>query len=363
MFGASEVAGLDAPRILIVRLSAIGDVVFASPLIRATRARYPNAYIAWLAEPGPASLVRHHPELDAVILWPKTAWQTLWRKKRYKTLWQAIRAFRAELREHRFTVVFDVQGLLKSACLGWLSGAPERIGFKSKEGNQWLLTRALEKRADTQRIASEYLGFAEDIGLVTDSFAMEVALSEGDEALLDRERARGPYAVLCPFTTRPQKHWTAAHWRQFIGLVSDNLGLRIVVLGGPDDRTEVIKLLAGMDHTSVESQVGELSLSASAAIIAGAALVVGVDTGLTHMGIAFKRPTVALFGSTVPYTDTTLPQAEVIFHDLECAPCRRRPTCNGRFDCMTDISAGEVLAASRRVLQIADPVIPIVNGV
>ncbi len=138
-------AGLDAPRILIVRLSAIGDVVFASPLVRATRARYPNAYIAWLAELGPASLVRHHPELDAVVLWPKMSRQTLWR---------AIRAFRAELREHRFTVVFDIQGLLKSACLGWLSGAPERIGFKSKGGNQWLLTRALEKRANTQRIAS-----------------------------------------------------------------------------------------------------------------------------------------------------------------------------------------------------------------
>ena len=154
MFGASEVAGLDAPRILIVRLSAIGDVVFASPLIWATRARYLNAYIAWLAEPGPASLVRHHPELDAVILWPKSAWQTLWRKKRYKPLWQAMRAFRAELREHRFTVVFDVQGPSGFTCLGWLSGAPERIGFKSKEGKQWLLTPALEKRANTQRIAS-----------------------------------------------------------------------------------------------------------------------------------------------------------------------------------------------------------------
>ncbi len=360
---ADDPAGEGQPRILIIRLSAIGDVVFASPLITAVRARYPDAYVAWLAEPVPASLVKHHPELDALILWPREAWRTLWRQKRYRALWRAIRTFRAELRAHRFTVVFDVQGLLKSAILGWLSGAPQRVGFRGKEGNRWLLTQVLEKRNDTRRIGSEYLGFAEDMGLVTDPFTMNIALSDSDLALRDRESARGPYAVICPFTTRPQKHWANAHWQQFVALVTEHLGLRVVLLGGPGDRAEAITLLADVDGVTVENWVGELSLSASAALIAGAALVVGVDTGLTHMGVAFKRPTVTLFGSTVPYIDTTEPQSQVIFHGLDCAPCRRRPTCGGRFDCMTGISPDEVLNTSRRLLQMAHTASSPVNGV
>ena len=83
-------------RVLIIRLSALGDVVFASPLIAATRRAYPDAAIAWLVEPAAAPLLRANPDLDEVIIWPKSQWQQMWREGRYRDLWAALRAFRRE---------------------------------------------------------------------------------------------------------------------------------------------------------------------------------------------------------------------------------------------------------------------------
>jgi heptosyltransferase-1 len=100
----------------------------------------------------------------------------------------------------------------------------------------------------------------------------------------------------------------------------------------------------------VENWVGVHPLGVSAALIQGADAVIGVDTGLTHMGIAAGVPTVALFGSTCPYTQTGRDNVRVIYHALPCSPCKRRPTCGGHFDCMGGIRPVEVLDALRQVM-------------
>jgi heptosyltransferase-1 len=90
--------------------------------------------------------------------------------------------------------------------------------------------------------------------------------------------------------------------------------------------------------------VGQTNLAEAAAVIRHAGAVIGVDTGLTHMGIAFARPTVAIFGSTCPYSVTGRDNARVIWLGLSCSPCRRKPTCGGAFTCLRDITAEHVLA-------------------
>lgn len=332
-------------RVLIIRLSALGDVVFASPLIAATRRTYPDAAIAWLVEPAAAPLLRANPDLDEVIIWPKSQWQQMWREGRYRDLWAALRAFRRELRQRRFDLVLDVQGLLKSAVMGWLTGAPQRLALDSGEPTRGLITRRLRKPS-SDRIGSEYLAFAEWAGLTPADFAMDVALDEHCRSVRDAEQARGAYAVICAFTTRPQKHWRNDGWRE-VAMDLSARGLRVLLLGGPGDVAAAADIIEG---SGIESRVGSLKLDETAAVIAGASALVGVDTGLTHMGIAYGVPTVALFGSTCPYRRTTRANAQVIYHDLLCAPCRRNPTCEGRFDCLMDISPAEVSATLDTVL-------------
>lgn len=96
---------------------------------------------------------------------------------------------------------------------------------------------------------------------------------------------------------------------------------------------------------------GNTSLGEAAALVRHAGAVVGVDTGLTHMGIAFSVPTVAIFGSTCPYTQTCRDNARVIWLGLPCSQCRRHPTCSGAFTCLRDISAERVFLELEKVLE------------
>ncbi|MCC6208703.1 MAG: glycosyltransferase family 9 protein [Gammaproteobacteria bacterium] len=328
-------------RILIIRLSAIGDIVMASPLIKTLRRSYPNARLSWLAEPAAAGLLRDNPDLDEVIVWPRAEWRALWNARRYHAWWSAVRDFVRVLRRRRFDLVLDVQGLLKSAAWARLSGAPVRIGLGSREGGALLMTQVIARPRSDARIGSEYLHLARELGLDSGDFAMDIALGADDEAFARARAAEtGPYAVLCPFTTRPQKHWFEERWPELAEQLRARFGLTPVLLGGPDAREAAARMQQACP--ALRSQVGGTTLTQSAALIKHARCLIGVDTGLTHMGIAFNVPTVALFGSTRPYLDTTRANARVLYHRLECSPCRRHPTCGGAYTCMRLIEVNEV---------------------
>jgi heptosyltransferase-1 len=339
-------------RVLVVRTSAIGDVVFATPLAAALRRTYPTAHIAWLVEQGIEGLLAGDPAIDQVIVWPKAEWARLWQTRRLSALLRAVRDFRARLRVERFDTALDLQGLLKSAVLAFLSGAPRRVGLGSKEGSRLLMTQSLPRGGPVERISSEYLHFARLLGLDTGEFipTLTVAASAQAQAqaLLDAEGlAPGRYAVFAPFTTRPQKHWFEDAWRELSDLVQRSLAITPVLLGGPADRPSAARI-AGAG--SMADLTGRTSLAQAAAVIRQSALVVGVDTGLTHIGVALNRPTIALFGSTRPYLDACRPNARVIWLGLECSPCRRHPTCNGAFTCLRNISPAQVLDEAQRAL-------------
>lgn len=340
-------------RVLVIRLSAIGDVVFASPIIAALRRTYPDAYIAWLAEPAVADLLRHHPMLDEVIVWPKGEWKRLWKARAWRELAHHIRTFVRELRKHRFDTALDMQGLLKSAIWAWLSGARRRVGLGSREGSQLLMTEALPRGGDPGRMSSEYRFLAEHLGLDTGDFRPAIHIDDATRASVDalrvREDLNRPYAVIAPFTTRPQKHWFEDAWRELIPRLTRELGLPVVMLGGPADREAADRIAEGLD---VHDLAGRTTLLEAAEIIRRAKLLIGVDTGLTHMGTAFARPTVALFGSTCPYLETGSARTRVIYHALECSPCRRRPTCGGAFTCMRGITCDEVLTMTKDIIEI-----------
>jgi heptosyltransferase-1 len=342
--------------ILLVRLSAIGDIVFASPLIAAFRRAYPDAHMAWLAQPECRPLLEHHPDLDEVIEWPVNHWRSLWRSRRYGALFRAVRGFRRDLRSRELDLAVDLQGLMKSGLLTRMTGARQRIGLGSREGSQWLMTRVIPRGGDAARIGSEYLFLAQALGLPRDDFSMAIHPGPADRRLAEDQIRRhglgGGYAVICPFTTRPQKHWLEERWAALAGRIQRELRLPAVMLGGPADRAAAARIRAQTQGPIIDL-VGETSLLGAAALIERSALVIAVDTGLGHMGIAFGRPSLLLFGSTCPYLNTTRDNARVLYHPLACSPCKRRPTCGGSFDCMRAIAVDEVLAAAGSLLEAA----------
>lgn len=340
-------------RLLLVRTSAIGDVVFASPFAAAVKRTWPDCHVAWMVEPGIHELLTADPCIDELILWPKAEWKRLWKEKRFAALFERVRDFRRALRARRFDVAIDMQGLLKSGLLTWASGARRRIGLGSREGSQWLMTEVVKRGGIERRISSEYLYLAEQLGLDVGEFLPRLCVADTTEArvqalLAEHDLAPGRYAVFAPFTTRPQKHWFEDAWQALGPKVRDAFGLTPVILGGPADKEAASRIASATP--GMISLAGATRLPEAAALIRHAGLLVGVDTGLTHMGTAFATPTVALFGSTCPYQDTGRPNGRVIWLGLPCSPCRRRPTCGGAYTCLRDISAERVMAEARAAI-------------
>jgi heptosyltransferase-1 len=334
--------------ILIVRLSAIGDIVMASAIITPLKKKYPDSNIYWLAQPESRALLEHHPDIAGVIPWPRSEWLSLWKAKEYGKLWRVFRAFRQQLLQYDFDLALDLQGLLKSGLFTRASGAKKRIGLGSREGSQYFMHQVVSRnKGNTRLIGSEYRYLAEQLGLESEPWLMRVAYddqaAQKAKTILDESTNRQPFIVICPFTTRPQKHWFNDYWVELIKKLKTTYQLPVVMLGGPAD-CEAAKAIS--DNSDVIDLTGKTSLTVAAAIINQCYLLMGVDTGLTHMGHAAQVPTVALFGSTRPYLETGLASSHVIYHERECSPCKRKPTCDGRFDCMREITPDEVVTTA-----------------
>ena len=341
-------------RILIVRLSAIGHVVMASPLAQALKNSWEDSHVTWLVEEASAEVLRGNPYIDEIIIWPRGRWQKLRAQNRIYQLVREFFAFRKDLRKKpEFDLALDIQGLLKSGIWTFLSGAHQKIGLGSREGSRYLMDKVVDRTGPSDRISSQYLLLATQLDLDTNGFPMTVPVFPADrsfaEEIMGESGSRNGYAVLCPFTTRPQKHWFDDRWAELAAGLMKKAGLPSVILGGPADisSSQRIEEISG---GSVRNLTGRTTIKQAAAIIERASLVVGVDTGLTHMGYALKTPTIALFGATRPYLDTDWMPGKVLYHPRECSPCRRNPTCEEDYTCMKSILVVEVLSAADSLL-------------
>jgi len=339
--------------ILIIRPSSMGDVVMASPMISSIKSAFPGASVAWLLDPNLTDLLKFHPLLDEIIPWEKTLWKKLWRKGRLIRLITEVIRFRKDLRARQFHLALEAQGLLRARFLAWLSGANQKIGFNSKEPGHFLMDRIISRGPESKLMSSEYYYMVKELGVAPrrpflPSLGISRAWIQSAEQKLYKARVTPPYAVFCPFTTRPQKHWLGERWASLAFAIYREFGLTPVVMGAKTDH-EKARDIASSVGTPIAELAGQTSLGEAMALVQQAALVVGVDTGLTHMGTAFRVPAVALFGATCPYLKTESHLTRVLYHKLDCSPCKRSPTCNGQFTCMEKITVEQVVETVREL--------------
>lgn len=347
-------------RILIIRLSAIGDVFFGTSLLRGLKNRYPDCRITWLTEPAGGTILKGHPLLDRLLVLPRRPWTEDLKAGRWIRLARELREFLGALRAEPFDLVIDPQGLLKSAIWGRLAPADRRIGVGGRDGSSLLYDETIRiPEPEFRPFLSEYRVLLELLGADAQDVRMALHIPDVDQAEADRfleeQQAPSPL-VCCPFTTRPQKHWFAECWARLADLWQDKGLGPVVLLGGPGDGEAAGAIAAQCRHPLVLAAGEARSLRFALGLLNRARAVAGVDTGLTHAGIGLGRPTIALFGSTRPYLDTRTPLARVLYHRLECSPCKRHPTCDGRYDCMRLHTPESVLEALQAVMRAApDP--------
>ena len=324
----------------------------ASPVPRALKEGLESPEIHWLIDPSLAPLLEANPYVDELILWDKARWNNLSKHLKFYSLLKEIGRFRANLNKKGYDMALDLQGLLRSRILAYLSGSRERIGFTSKEPGGILMTRLVSKGPDSTLMGSEYLHLMKEMDIeVKDPaprlFIKKETISRTEE-ILEQKGIRRPFFTFAPFTTRPQKHWILERWRLLAQEIHRHFGLPVVILGGPKDKG-MAEHIIGNNDSIMKHLCSQATIMESAAVISMSQALIGVDTGLTHMGTALKRPTIALFGATCPYLDTPLQTTRVIYHKHPCSPCKRRPTC-GDFPCMAEIGEDEILKELKKLL-------------
>jgi lipopolysaccharide heptosyltransferase I len=343
-----------AGRILLVKPSALGDVVHALPVAATLHRRYPNARLDWLVEEEAADIVRGHPALGGIVVSGRRRWLRQLRDPRHlaRTLGEMGR-FAADLRRRRYDVVLDLQGLLKSALYVVATGAPVRVGFaEGREGAPWVLTHRIMAPPQPVHAVERYLALAAAVDATQPvrEFHIPVppqAVSVAQSVLSGSPR---PRIVLHPTARWRTKLWEPDRWRALArALLAEGTG--VVLTGSRDDESAVAAILAGLDPSPM-SLVGRLTLPELAAVLREADLMISVDSGPLHIAAAVGTPVVALFGPTDPRRTGPLGPRKVLRRDLPCSPClQRRCQIADTYRCMRELGVAEVLDAARELLR------------
>ncbi|HUC49628.1 MAG TPA: lipopolysaccharide heptosyltransferase II [Xanthobacteraceae bacterium] len=379
--GRHDLAGRDFAKILLIKLSAVGDVVHAIPLLNKLRQRYPQARIDWLATPAVAELLANNPAISNVIEFVRDEWSKPWQLAPYASAARLI----AQLRAVRYDLVLDLQGQLRSGVFAFGCGAPMRIGFDRPRASRWqALQRKIpdEARRHAWQGAREgsflaythhvdlptldihpvdrYLRFGALLGLDTKSadftFPIPAEATNRIDALLDYyEIAKSPLVVMAPGTNWQTKQWRSDAFadvaRHFLG---KKFAVTLIGSGGEHELcAEVAKLAPGAINLA-----GETTLTELAALIRRGTICVSNDSGPMHMAVALDRPVIAVFGPTDPvWAGPYRRDNAVLRADLACSPCYLRllARCPNNHDCMKNVSVSAVIERAEKIIAALPP--------
>jgi heptosyltransferase-1 len=276
--------------ILFVKTSSLGDVVHQMPAMSDVRSRFPQARLSWIVEDAFAPLARLHPGVDEVVAVSTRRWRSQLLRR---ATWHEIAAFKAAVRSIDAETVIDTQGLVRSALIARMADG-ERHGYDRASIREPIASLFYDV---THRVARDLHAVTRNRLLTGLSlgYRPDQAIDYGLERPAPTQGA--PYALLFHGTSRAAKEWREADWIG-VGQWLRGQGFDVVLPWGSERERLRCERLAGAIPGSriLERQ----PLDATAQVIAGASLVIGVDTGLLHLAAAYRVPLIAIFLSTDP---------------------------------------------------------------
>jgi heptosyltransferase I len=343
--------------ILIVKTSAIGDVIHTLPSLWSLRTHFPDAQITWLVEESAADLVIGHPAVNRVLVAHRKTWLKDLRAGRVSRALSGFMRFVRELRDTRYDLVIDFQGLLKSAMWVALARGIRKAGFGQGMEHAEYSYLALNERIPAvdmdQHAIDRSLLLLKGIGVPAADLRYEIPLSTQHESQATgllrscgvREHDR--MVAMNPVARWPTKLWDA---RSFAALADrlEGEGICVVFTGGPSDAPALDEIGGFMTrrHRRLD---GKTSLNQLAALYRHAQVVVTTDSGPMHLAAAVGTPVVALFGPTAPWrTGPYGPRHVVLRADLSCSPCFKKQCLTTAYEeraCMKRLTVDQVAHA------------------
>ena len=345
---ASGVAAQLSPpgRVLLIKPSALGDVVTALPVLRGLRRTFPQAHLAWMVNIDCAALIESDSQLDEVIEFDRRKLGRAWRSPGAAG---ALVKLLRELRAGRFDWVIDLQGLIRSGIFGFAARADVRAGFAdAREAAHIFYTHAIAVKAshtvDRNIELAKQLGIdarPEDMTLeVTDQARQTAAELLGQAGIGDRD-----FIACVPPTRWATKLYPVRHWRKVVAALAGRLP--VVLLGSPGDRQLCQAVATGLGD-GVQDLSGQTNICEMVALIAASSGVVCSDSAAKFIAPAVGREAVVLIGPTREASTGPYLRGRAIVADLPCQGCLKKQ-CN-HVSCMELIEPSAVISAAEEML-------------
>lgn len=378
------ISGHRTMKILIVKLSAIGDVIHTLPALDLLHKKIPDGSITWVVEEKAAGIVLGHPHLHKVIVSKRKQWlKNLSRPARWLTTLREVIAFIGELRQETYDLVIDFQGLFKSALLVMLSRGIHTVGYdKTRELSYLVLRhRMAPLPADAHAVNKNITLVKHTLNLASsaqvadtvkrralpdpcpvenqstvmsafdgDAMGAAVMLGEKDERSVDAllrscgvDPAR-PLVLINAPAGWETKRWDAQRTAAVADRLISRYGAHIMYTGSGADSAFIDGIIARMRHPAINA-AGRTSLKELACLIKRAQLMITTDSGPMHLAATVGAPIVAVFGPTAPWrTGPCTTRAHIVRKQVPCSPCYRR-RCDSML-CMREIEVDDVMEAA-----------------
>jgi lipopolysaccharide heptosyltransferase I len=343
-------------KILIIRLSAIGDVLRTLPALRLLRKNFPHAHIAWAVEETAQDLLHKHPDLNEVIIVPKHRWLKQLKSGKGATLvLKEVYHFCRQIRSKNFDLTIDFHGLLKSGLISFFSGPPVRFGFSkpfTKECNFLFNNHRCSLETDKISRIERNLTLLQKMGINTKGETPIIHIPEYDQAVIQKffkqkgiDKKRLLIAIHPGTSSKTlYKRWEPYRYAVVADRVMEDFGAQVIFTWFGDELALVKEIISKMKyHPIIACETKNLCQLAE--IFKNCDLYFGGDTGPMHLAALLRTPVVAIFGPTdyvvnAPYKKT---KHIIIRKEIDCSPCRVKD-CRKR-DCMKAIQVDDVLQA------------------
>ncbi len=327
-------------KILVIDLAFIGDVILATPTMRALKAHFPKARLTMLTVPLTAEVAEMNPYVDEVLVYDKRG-----KDEGFLGMWRMAR----RLAPMGFDLCVSMNFALRGAVVAWLAGIPHRLGYDAQHASFFLTMVASKEREGIKHETLNHLEVLRPLGIDDKKADASLTLDVPERAVETLEKKcaihhipDNDYLALCPIGSYVRKNLPLATAAHVVRHFSQRRAIFLIGSKSEAGQLEEIASLAGLPKNNVLA--GALTLPELAAFLKKAACLVTVDTGPLHIAQAVGCRTVAVFGPTDPVVWGPRGKEDVVlYHQTECSPCWGKGKCEKRMICIEGTTARDII--------------------
>jgi 3-deoxy-D-manno-octulosonic-acid transferase/heptosyltransferase-1 len=336
--------------ILIIRLSAIGDVVHALSVLAPLKKHFPDCKITWVIEEEAADILKSYSGIDRVIVSRRKRWLRQIKSGQVMKALRQAAAFVKTLRSQEYDLMLDFQGLFKSGIISFLSRSKRKIGYKNaREGSTLFYSEKAPATDFNDHAIKRHQVILKHLGIIDPEIIYEPLLNVSDErAVVNLFDNTGVDRNKMLVTVHPAATWKTKIWPkekvvELCDRLANEFSCQVVLIGSYAEEPFLTDIVSRAKN-EVKNLAGKTKLSELACLIAKSDLLVTTDSGPMHMACASSTPVVAIMGPTAPWrTGPFGDDYRVVRHELSCSPCFKRAECPlEHHKCMEEISVEEV---------------------